>query len=421
MRRRASLLATLGALTAVMLAAPAAGADGPVIAVDPSRLGHIDLLLGDVQGTTGRFFERVGARRIPLGEVTIDGPAAARLTGALTWSCTRRTRRLVVDVIHPDGTTASATYAIRTPGCRDRLIIEAPRSAPPGARIAVGVLDRWGLGDIAPRLCVRSPSGRRACRTVRFASRARAELPVRLTRDGAWGLDLVLGRLHTRRALTAGLSTAPGRGPAQPTVLVTGDSTVQGIDAALGDRLRRSVQLVRDFRPGSGISHDDWPRIAAAEARRFKPRATVISIGATDGYPMRLADGTSVACCAAPWQAEYQRRARAVMTAFVRGGRGYALWLTLPTPQDPRRAAISAVVNAAVERAAATVPGVVIVRLDRVLSPGWRYRRYLRYHGTRRVVRTPDGIHLTPAGAAIATDLILRALSRLPWAADAPR
>jgi hypothetical protein len=414
MRRRAGLLVTLGAVAAFALAVPTANADGPFISVDPSRLGHIDLLLADVEGTTGRFFERVGERRLLVGEFTV-GPTAVRLTDALTWSCTRRTRRVVADVVHPDGSTASATYAIRTPGCRDRLAIEAPRSAPPGSRPVVGIVDRWGLGDIDPRLCVRSPSGRRLCRAVRFAGRARVELPVRLTRDGAWTLDLVLGRLHTRRTLTAGFSTAPGRQPATPTVLVTGDSTVQGIDAALGDRLRRSVRLVRDFRPGSGISHDDWPRIAAAEADRFRPRATVISIGATDGYPMLLADGTTVTCCAEPWQAEYERRLRAAMTSFVRAGRGYALWLTLPAPQDPRRAAISAVVNAAIQRAAAAVAGVVVVRLDRVLSPGWRYHRVLRYRGSRRVVRTPDGIHLSPAGAAIATDLILRALGRLPW------
>ncbi|MCW2991988.1 MAG: hypothetical protein JWM73_2582, partial [Solirubrobacterales bacterium] len=41
------------------------------------------------------------------------------------------------------------------------------------------------------------------------------------------------------------------------------------------------------------------------------------------------------------------------------------------------------------------------------------YRRALRYRGRRRVVRTADGIHLTPAGAAIATDMVLRALSAL--------
>jgi hypothetical protein len=387
----------------------------PLISADTNRLGHIDLYLGDVQGTTGRLFEQVGGHRVPLGQVTIDGPAPAHLVDALTWSCTRRTRHLVADVVHPDGSTASATTAVRTPGCGDRLAIAAPRSAPPGSVITVGVVDRWGLGDVSPLLCIRSPSGRRTCHPVRFGGRPRSEVRVRLTRDGTWRLDVVLAGLHTRRNLAAGFSPTPGRAPGRPNLLVTGDSTVQGIDADLGDRLRRSFRLVRYFRPGSGIGHDadHWPRIAAAEARRFEPRVTVVSIGATEGYPMRAPDGTTATCCAAAWQAEYERRVRAVMTSLVRGGRGRVLWLTLPTPQDLRRAAIWDVVNAVAIRAVASVPGVTIVHIERVISPGGRFRHAVRYHGRRRVVRAADGIHLTPAGAAIASDLILRVLSRL--------
>lgn len=420
MRRRASLLALAGALAVV----PAARAGEPLISVDTTRLGHIDVLLADVPGSTGRFFERVGRQRVPVGEITVDGATAVRLSDALTWSCTRRTRRLVADVVHPDGSTASASYAVRTPGCRDRMAIDAPRSAPPGSPIVATVIDRWGLGDLVPRLCVRSPAGRRSCRPVPFAGRSRVPMPVPLTRDGTWLLDVVLGRLHTRRTVAVGYASAVGPEHARPTVLVTGDSTVQGIDAALGDRLRRSIRLVRDFRPGSGIGNDfdHWPRFAAAAARRFAPRATVISIGASEGYAMRRPDGTMVVCCGPAWAAEYGRRTRAVMTSFVRQGSGAALWLTLPTPQDPRRAAITAVVNAVTERTAASVAGVVLVRVDQVLSPGGRFRHAIRYRGSRRVVRTPDGIHLTPAGAAIATDLILQALAQLPgWSAATSR
>jgi hypothetical protein len=399
MRRMAGLLAAVA----------------PLISADTNRLGHIDLYLGDVQGTTGRFFEKVGGHRVPVGQVTVDGPAPAHLVDALTWSCTRRTRNLVADVVHPDGSTASATTAVRTPSCSDRLAIAAPRSAPPGALVTVGVIDRWGLGDVSPLLCVRSPSGRRTCRPVRFGGRRRSALGVRLTRDGTWRLDVVLAGLHTRRTLAAGFSATPGPARARPNLLVTGDSTVQGIDAVLGDRLRRSFRLVRDFRPGSGIGHDGdhWPRIAVAEARRFEPRVTVVSIGATEGFPMRAPDGTTATCCAAAWQAEYERRVRAVMTALVRDGRGRVLWLMLPTPQDPRRAVIWDVVNTVAIRAAGSVPGVTVVHVERVLSPGGRFRHALRYRGRRRVVRAADGIHLTPAGAAIASDLILRVLSRV--------
>lgn len=409
-RRVVPLLAGLA-----LLASASAGADAPLISADTSRIGHIDLYVGDVEGSHARFFEVVGGHRVPVGEVTVDRPTAVELPDSLTWSCTRRTRRFAADVTHPDGSTATARYVVRTPGCADRLVVAAPRRASPGARVAVTITDRWGLGDVAPRLCVRSPTKHRTCRTVRFATggATAATEQVTLTRDGHWTLDVALAGTHVRRSLAAGVPAAPGA-TARPAMLVTGDSTVQGIDAWLGDRLRRSFRVVSDFRPGSGIGHDEdrWPAFARREAARVAPAVTVLSIGAMEGFPMRLADGTSVACCRAEWQAEYARRTRGVMTALVRGGRARLLWLTLPTPEDPRRAAISAAVNAVAEWTAADVPGVTVVRVDRVLSPGWTFRRTLRYRGSTRVVRTPDGIHLTPAGAAIATDLVLRALSR---------
>lgn len=421
MGRGALLTVAAGALGALASAAPAQDAGRPLLSADTHRAGRIAINLADVEGSHGVIYERVGERRIPIGELTVTGPEVARLPDALTWSCTRRTRRLAADVTRPDGTTATATFVVRTPSCRDRLELEAPRSAPPGSRVAVAVTDRWALGDVTPRLCVRSPAGHAVCRAVRFGAGARAERRFRITRDGRWGLDLALGRIRTRATIAAGL--APGERQERPTLLVTGDSTAQGLEVALGDRLRRSVELVADFRPGTAIGHDwdRWPRIAAGQAARYRPRVTVISIGATEGYPMQLRDGTTVPCCEEPWRAEYVRRAQAAMRSFTRGGRGYGLWLTLPAPEDPRRAAISAVINEVTARAAAAVPNTVVVRIDRVLSPGWRFRRVVRYQGRRRVVRMPDGIHLTPAGAAIATDVVLRALSRLPWASTPGR
>jgi hypothetical protein len=414
MGRAHGLLALMGVIGAAAAMPASAAEEPPLISADTSRLGRIDLYLADVEGTKGTFFELVGERRVRIGEITVDRPTAVHIPDALTWSCTRRTRRIVADVVHPDGTTASADYVVRTPGCRDRFLLRATRTARPGTRVAVTVADRWTLGDVSPRLCVHSPSGKSTCRAVRFAGAPRSTLPVTLTRDGRWTLDLVLGRSHLRRTLSAGLPAEPGAGAARPVMLVTGDSTVQGIDTALGDRLRNSVHLLRDFRPGSGISHapDRWTAYAAREAKRYRPRITVISVGAADGYPMRRPDGTTVACCSDAWRAEYARRVRAIMRSYDRDGRGRTLWLTLPRPEDPDRAGISIEVNAAVEAAAAAVPSATVVQVDDALTPDWRFRRTMRYRGRRRVVRTPDGIHLTPAGAAIATDLILRALSR---------
>lgn len=413
-------LCRLVVCAAALASAGVARADGLLISADANRPGRIDVYVSDEPGSRVSLAELVGHRRVPVRDVLVGTDGLAHLPAALTWRCSHRVRRLVASSLRADGTTASTSYAVRTPGCRDRLALEVPASARPGTVATVSVVDRWALGDVHPRLCVRPPRRARArCSRVAFDEAGRFSRRLLLSRDGLWRVDALLHGSRTRAALRAGFGPAPAPGATRPVLLVTGDSTVQGIDVDLGDRLRRSVTLQPRFRPGSGLSHEDdpWTRIADRQAHQVRPRVTVISVGASDGYPMTPPGRTgAVPCCSAAWQAEYARRTASIMRSFARDGRGYVLWLSLPAPEDPRRAAISRVVNAVVRRTAPTVPGVVVVRVDRALTPGWRFRRTVG----GRVVRMPDGIHLTPAGAAIATSLVLRALAKLPWNDESP-
>lgn len=401
----------LAALMIVAGPAPAAAAEAPFFAADTQRVGHVRLYLADVPGTRATFSEQVGARRVALATATVGDQAAVSVPDVLTWSCRRRTRRLVADVVRPDGTVSGSTYTLRTPGCDDRLRLDAPRRAAPGSSPVFVVRDRWRLGDVRPVLCLTAPGGRRSCETLRFAGKPALRVPVRLGRRGVWRIALRLGAIVERRTLAVGRRAVAGQEPATR-LLVTGDSSVQGVDTALGDQIGDRTRVLRAFRVGTGISQDafPWPAIARRQADRFLPHVTVISIGANEGYPMRTPGGTAVRCCGPAWQAEYERRTRQVMTAFVREGRGRVLWLTLPTPRDADRKRLSDVSNAAFRRTAPTVDGVVLIPLDRVLSPGGRFRRAIGYRGRRRVVRAPDGIHLSPGGAAIAGDMVRRAL-----------
>lgn len=415
MPRIAVLLAGICAALAAA-AAPVAGADEPFLAADTTHIGTIDLYFLGGPGTRVRFYERVGAEQVVLGDAIVpDDQDAVRLPRATTWRCDRLTRRFEAFAVRADGSVTGGSYDVRTPPCRERLEIAAPRSASPGALIPVVVRDRWGLGGLALRLCAESPAGGRACRAVTLpAGATEAVRRVRLSRDGRWVLQLGLGGETVRRGVVAGAGA--GRfGPARPRLLVTGDSTAQGIDAYLADRLGRTVRVARDFRIGTGISQelDRWPQVAAEQAARFAPRVTVVSIGANDALPMSTADG-QVGCCAAPWQAEYARRARLLMTAYLRNGAGHVLWLRLPTPRDPRRQPPTTAVNAAVTAAASGLPGVTVVPLDTVLSPGGVYRARVRWEGRTLAVRAQDGVHLSAAGTSIAADLVVRTLGALP-------
>ena len=83
-------------------------------------------------------------------------------------------------------------------------------------------------------------------------------------------------------------------------------------------------------------------------AREYHPDATVVFIGANEGFPLRGADGRKVSCCGAQWAAAYANRARAMTATYRRGGAGRVYWIAVPALRDARRTAIGRVINQAV-------------------------------------------------------------------------
>lgn len=418
--QRARRLGAALALTAA-LGAAAARADAPPappsLVADTERTGLIDLYVFDQPRSAITFYERLrGGRRVRLGSVVDGGYGGAYLRGAATWRCDRLTRRFQAVVRHPDGTVARPRFEVRTPPCSDRFDLVAPRTVAPGARVTATVVDTWGLGDVAPTICVIPPRGHHRCQRVSFGGASSFERRLRPGRDGRWVLQASLGKVRTRRAIYVGVPPRGARRGPRPVVLISGDSTVEGMDAHLAQRIGHTVRLRRGWRGGSSLSSPqwDWPGMAARQVAELAPRVTIISLGANEGWPMDAPDGTRLTCCGAGWSAEYARRLRGLMATYEQGGRGHVLWMLLPRPRDPRLARIATAVNRAVRGAAAGDPGITLVRLDRILTPGWRFRRTMRYRGRVRVVRAPDGLHLSPAGGAIAADVLVRVLGRMP-------
>jgi hypothetical protein len=152
-------------------------------------------------------------------------------------------------------------------------------------------------------------------------------------------------------------------------------------------------------------------KLARRQAKRRRPTATVMFLGASDAEPLRTDDGPKVQCCRRSWIDEYAERAGRMMRSYGRGGAGRVYWLTLPTPRDRDAARRTQAVNVAIGQAAAAVGEQVrVVDTVPALSPGNRYRRRLRRHGRTVVVRDRDGVHLTAAGSLIARELVLRAM-----------
>jgi hypothetical protein len=205
-------------------------------------------------------------------------------------------------------------------------------------------------------------------------------------------------------------------GPPGGTMLVTGDSMMTVLERALAAELSAHGAGVRmDARIGSGITKPflfDWVAYARRQATLVAPSVTIVFLGAGDVYPIRVGR-RDVRCCGRAWQAAYERRARRMVRAWLRGGQGRVYWLTLPTPRDRRLARVHRAIDRAVARAVARAgPGAAVVDLVPVFTPGRRFRRAMPWAGRSQVVRQLDGIHLAPAGARIAAGHVRRALQR---------
>jgi hypothetical protein len=248
----------------------------------------------------------------------------------------------------------------------------------------------------------------------------------------------------TRRDLTSWLSpdeqlsgtrfeaggVSPGRAapvtPPPPTspqplhrLLITGDSLSTPLDIEIARKLAdqgAGVQVTRDPHLATGISNSglvDWGQLSSTQAANDDPDAAVLFIGANEGYPMPGTNGAQVSCCGPQWEAIFQSRVGQMMDNYLRGGVERIYWLTLPTQRDPARKPIADAVNQAIEAAAADRGAAVrVVDLRPTFTPGDTYRDAIDIDGKQTIVRESDGIHLNEDGAALAADVVLRAVDQ---------
>jgi hypothetical protein len=209
------------------------------------------------------------------------------------------------------------------------------------------------------------------------------------------------------------LVPAPAGAASRGRVLATGDSMIQIVDGFLAKSVRPEHFRVRsDAHVGTGISKPfllDWPRHAARVARAYRPSASVVFLGANDGFPLRW-DGERRECCGLAWRKAYAARAQRTMQALERGGAARVYWLTLPAARPRHWNHIYGAVNLAL-RQAALREGPERVRLldmGRVFTPSGRFQQTIVRGGHRVSVRQADGIHLNVAGARIAARIVVR-------------
>jgi hypothetical protein len=386
MRRLVVLLAALASIPSTAAAAPlSVGA----------RLGATGWIALDVGGRPGTNVSIAEAEGEHVADVALEGEEA-RLRRATAWRCDRPLRRFVATAPAEGGGTETATAQVRTPGCEERLAIAVrPFSPRRGGRMLVRVRDHWRLGGLTARVCLA-----RRCRGARLRP-GRATVNVRL-RASAAGIRTVAARAPWGQVARKVVEVR--RRPL--TIMATGDSMIQIVDSHLERRLR-GVRVQSDARISSGISKPatlDWVALARRQAFGRRPNATVMFLGANDGFPIG-----GVNCCGRRWIEGYAARVRRMIGSYRRRGAARVYWLTLPAARKPTFARVFRAVNAALRRAEPALKGSGrILDMGRVFTPGGRFRTSIG----GRVVRQGDGVHLNVLGASIAANVVIRAMRR---------
>jgi lysophospholipase L1-like esterase len=223
-------------------------------------------------------------------------------------------------------------------------------------------------------------------------------------------------------------TTAPGM--TNPTaadplrVLILGDSL--GID--MGGPLQNDLantgvaQATLDARESTGLTRPDyfnWPAELQTDLGTARPQVVVIMIGAND--PQDFPGPPDVPYSSPQWNVIYAGRVAAFMHLAQSEG-ATVLWVGMPPMQRPQLSSEMADINAIDQRQAAqSAPPIHFISSWTLLgTPQGTYTPFIT-NGSGQVVnvRTPDGIHLTPAGGEVLSQAVLNYL-RGPLHIDLP-
>ena len=166
----------------------------------------------------------------------------------------------------------------------------------------------------------------------------------------------------------------------------------------------------------------DWDRNMDDLARRYKPDAVVMMIGANDNKPLHLPDGSQIGYGTAEWDRGYMERVRRIV-AIIRAYNPSAtvFWLEAPVMADPILSQDLRHINALARKvmnASRDCHFVDTWALFSATGGGFAFSKPDVEGGA--TLRARDGVHLTQAGAQALAEHCLTALqARLTW--DDPR
>ena len=223
------------------------------------------------------------------------------------------------------------------------------------------------------------------------------------------------------------LATPSTRDPLR--ILEIGDSL--GID--LGWQLQNDldpthiVQVTMDSMGDSGLSRPDyynWPANFADDLAQIHPQIAVIFLGANDAQGFDV-DGEAVEYGTTQWLTIYAQRVDLMLTE-ADDSATRVVWVGMP-PMDagPTYSAETQQIDQIYQTEVSKYPGSLYLSTDNVLgTDGGQFLSTGVVDGSLQELRTPDGIHLTPAGAELVSEAVVDAIDtrwKLDLAAALPQ
>jgi hypothetical protein len=226
-----------------------------------------------------------------------------------------------------------------------------------------------------------------------------------------------------QRVATTTTTSLGGLPPLVPTataplrVLEIGDSL--GID--LGDQLQSQLDatgMVRTTVASLGdsglanVAFYDWPAHLAALLIADHPQVVVVFIGANDDQGLSV-DGLADAPGTPSWATAYAERVDDVLRESTTAG-ARVVWIGMPPMQSPDLDAAMGRQNIIYQNESARFPGTLYISSTPVLGTRSGLFQFtgVDLSGQQVDLRTPDGVHLTPAGAALLADTVIDTVER---------
>jgi len=231
------------------------------------------------------------------------------------------------------------------------------------------------------------------------------------------------------RPSPAAPSTAPGLAPLPtPTaaaplrVLAIGDSIGLSFGQSLATKLDASglARTTVDGREGTGLARPDsfdWSAEVQADLAQFRPQVVVAMFGGNDDQDV-IVNNRFITFGSPRWQQIYAARV-AQIAAEVHAAGARLLWAGLPVMRSAGKTARFATVMTVTREALAGRDGVVFVdNFATLAGPGGGYVDAMQNpDGQEVLVREPDGVHPSPAGADRLADAAIAAMART-WHLD---